>query len=69
MPHAEAAASAGRAALLGAGAASGDAALFAAALDDWLHEPYRPSEVLDAIRRDTAARDAPARRCRDRARR
>jgi len=50
VPHAEAAASAGRAALLGAGAASGDAELFAAALDDWLHEPYRPSEVLDAVR-------------------
>jgi homoserine kinase len=50
VPHAEAAASAGRAALLGAGAASGDADLFAAALGDWLHEPYRPSEVLDAIR-------------------
>jgi homoserine kinase len=50
VPHAEAAASAGRAALLGAGAASGDAALFAAALNDWLHEPYRPSGVLEAIR-------------------
>jgi homoserine kinase len=50
VPHAEAAASAGRAALLGAGAASGDAALFAAALGDWLHEPYRPSPVLDAVR-------------------
>jgi homoserine kinase len=50
VPHAEAAASAGRAALLGAGAASGDAALFAAALGDWLHEPYRPSTVLDAVR-------------------
>ena len=50
VPHAEAAASAGRAALLGAGAASGDAALFTAALDDWLHEPYRPSDVLDAVR-------------------
>ena len=33
VPHAEAAASAGRAALLGAGAASGDATLFAAALE------------------------------------
>jgi homoserine kinase len=51
VPHAEAAASAGRAALLGAGAASGDATLFAAALGDWLHEPYRPSEVLDIVRR------------------
>ena len=50
VPHAEAAASAGRAALLGAGAASGSADLFAAALGDWLHEPYRPSNVLDAIR-------------------
>lgn len=50
VPHAEAAASAGRAALLGAGAASGDADLFAAALGDWLHEPYRPSPVLDAVR-------------------
>ena len=35
---------------LGAGAASGDAGLFVAALGDWLHEPYRPSTVLDAIR-------------------
>ena len=50
VPHAEAAATAGRAALLGAGAATGNAALFAAALGDWLHEPYRPSEVLDAVR-------------------
>ncbi|MSO94414.1 MAG: homoserine kinase [Thermoleophilia bacterium] len=50
VPHAEAAASAGRAALLGAGAASGDATLFAAALGDWLHEPYRPSAVLEAVR-------------------
>jgi homoserine kinase len=52
VPHAEAAANAGRAALLGAGAASGDAALFAAALDDRLHEPYRPSAILDAVRTD-----------------
>ena len=50
VPHDEAAASAGRAALLGAGAASGDASLFSAALSDWLHEPYRPSETLSAIR-------------------
>jgi homoserine kinase len=50
VPHDEAAASAGRAALLGAGAASGDASLFSAALSDWLHEPYRPSETLAAIR-------------------
>ena len=39
-----------RAALLGAGAASGDASLFSAALSDWLHEPYRPSATLAEIR-------------------
>lgn len=50
VPHADAAATAGRAALLAAGAASGDADLFAASLRDWLHEPYRPSVVLEAIR-------------------
>ena len=55
VPHAEAAASAGRAALLGAGAASGDPTLFAAALGDWLHEPYRPSEVLDVVRQSPPA--------------
>jgi homoserine kinase len=41
VPHADAAFSAGRAALLGAGLASGDAALLAAAFHDRLHEPYR----------------------------
>ena len=50
VSHAEAAANAGRAALLGAGAAAGDADLFASGLDDRLHEPYRPSAVLDALR-------------------
>ena len=30
--------------------AAGDADLFAAGLDDRLHEPYRPSAALDAIR-------------------
>lgn len=50
VSHADAAANAGRAALLAAGAAAGDAALFAAGLDDRLHEPYRPSGALDAIR-------------------
>jgi homoserine kinase len=52
VAHADAAATAGRAALLGAGAASGDATLFAAALWDRLHEPYRPSSELEAIRAD-----------------
>jgi homoserine kinase len=41
VSHADAALTAGRAALLGAGLASGSAELFAAALDDRLHEPYR----------------------------
>lgn len=50
IPHADAAANAARAALLAAGAASGDPNLFAAGLDDRLHEPYRPSQALDAIR-------------------
>ncbi len=50
VSHADAAANAGRAALLAAGAATGDAALFAAGLDDRLHAPYRPSAALEAIR-------------------
>jgi homoserine kinase len=50
VPHAEAAANASRAALLGAGAAVGDGALFAAALDDRLHEPYRASRMLESLR-------------------
>jgi homoserine kinase len=52
VSHADAAASAARAALLAAGAVAGDAALFAAGLDDRLHEPYRPSPALDAVRAD-----------------
>jgi homoserine kinase len=52
VTHADAAANAGRAALLAAGAAAGSAELFAAGLDDRLHEPYRPSAALDAIRAD-----------------
>ena len=35
-----------------AGATAGDATLFAAGLDDRLHEPYRPSAVLDGVRDD-----------------
>jgi homoserine kinase len=41
VPHADAAFSAGQAALLGAALASKSADLFAAALEDRLHEPYR----------------------------
>lgn len=55
IPHDDAAFTAARAALLGAGAAGGNAETFAAALADRLHEPYRPSEVLDAVRADLPA--------------
>ncbi len=52
VPHADAAFSAGRAALLGAALASRSADLFAAALQDRLHEPYRAesSPLLGRIR-------------------
>jgi homoserine kinase len=52
VPHADAAASAGRAALLGAALASRSAELFAAALHDRLHEPYRAptAPLLAAVR-------------------
>jgi homoserine kinase len=50
VPHADATFTVARAALLGAGLARGDARLLAAGLDDRLHEPYRPSPLLDAIR-------------------
>jgi homoserine kinase len=50
VPHADAAFNAARAALLGVGLARGDSSLLAAAFADRLHEPYRPSVILDAIR-------------------
>ena len=50
VPHEDAAATVARAALLGASVALGDPELFAHALDDRLHEPHRPSLVLDAVR-------------------
>ncbi len=50
VPHVDATFTVARAALLGAGVASADPRLFAAALDDRLHEPYRSSPTLDAIR-------------------
>jgi homoserine kinase len=50
LSHRDAAHTAGRAALLGAAVASGRSDLLAAALDDRLHEPYRPSPALAAIR-------------------
>jgi homoserine kinase len=50
VPHTDASFTVARAALLGAGLASGTAALLAAAFDDRLHEPYRPSRILGAVR-------------------
>jgi homoserine kinase len=47
VPHEDAAFSVGRAALLGAALASGSETLFAAALDDRLHEPYRSVFLAD----------------------
>ena len=52
VPHAQAAASAGAAARLGAAVAAGDAALLRSAFTDGLHEPYRRphAPLLDALR-------------------
>jgi homoserine kinase len=54
VAHADASFTAARAALLGAGAASGDADLLASALADRLHEPYRSAgaPLLGAVRAD-----------------
>jgi homoserine kinase len=54
IPLADAAFSAGRAALLGAALASGSETLFAAALADRLHEPYRAASapLLAEVRAD-----------------
>lgn len=55
--HGDAAFTAGRAALLGAAAAAGDPELFAAALADRLHEPYREANapLLAAVRAEPPA--------------
>lgn len=57
VPHAEAAFTAGRAALLGAGLAAGDRALVAAGFGDRLHEPYRAANapLLGEIREQLPA--------------
>jgi homoserine kinase len=57
VPHADAAFTAGRAALLGAALASRSPDLFAEALDDRLHEPYRAAgaPLLAAVRADPPA--------------
>ena len=57
MPHADATFTAGRAALLGAALASGSTDLFAEALADRLHEPYRADSapLLADVRGDPPA--------------
>jgi homoserine kinase len=55
VSHADASFNVARAALLGAGLARGNATLLGAAFEDRLHEPYRPSALLDAIRADLPA--------------
>jgi homoserine kinase len=54
VAHADAAFTAGRAAMLGAALAQGSAELFAEAIEDRLHEPYRAinAPLLDAVRAD-----------------
>lgn len=57
IPHTDAAFTAARAAFLGAALASGSADLFAQALDDRLHEPYRSLDapLLRAVRENLPA--------------
>ncbi len=50
VSHEDATFNVARAALLGAGIAGGDADLLGAGFDDRLHQPYRPSRILDAVR-------------------
>lgn len=50
VTHADAASTAGSAALLGAAIASGDADLLRASFRDRLHEPYRASPLLEQLR-------------------
>jgi homoserine kinase len=52
ISHEDGAFTAAHALLLGAGLAAGSAEWLALALEDRLHEPYRPSPLLDGIRAD-----------------
>jgi homoserine kinase len=60
ISHEDAAFTSAHAALLGAGLAAGSAEWLSIALDDRLHEPFRPSELLTAIRADPPAGSAGA---------
>ena len=55
VPRADAVTSVVHATMLGAGLASGDASLLAASLADRLHEPHRPSPILDELRANPPA--------------
>jgi homoserine kinase len=55
ISHEDGAFTAAHALLLGAGLAAGSADWLALALEDRLHEPYRPSALLDGIRADAPA--------------
>jgi homoserine kinase len=55
ISHADGAFTAAHALLLGAGLAAGNAEWLTAALSDRLHEPYRPSPLLDEIRAELPA--------------
>jgi homoserine kinase len=55
VPHEDATFNVARAALLAAGVAHSDPRLLAASFDDRLHQPYRPSRILDALRADLPA--------------
>jgi len=55
IPHADGAFTSAHALLLGAGLGAGNADWLAAGLGDRLHEPYRPSRLLDEIRSDLPA--------------
>jgi homoserine kinase len=55
VPRPDAVDSVVHATMLGAGLASGDASLLAASLADRLHEPHRPSPILEELRADPPA--------------
>jgi homoserine kinase len=55
VSHEDATFNVAHAALLGAGIAAGDAGLLGAAFDDRLHQPYRPSRILEAVRAEPPA--------------
>jgi homoserine kinase len=55
VSHEDATFNVAHAALLGAGIAAGDAGLLGKAFEDRLHQPYRPSRILEAVRAEPPA--------------